>query len=323
MGLWSPLMTKFFFIILCSLSVVSLYSQGCSDAGFCTMGAMRPDQAYSKRIDFKLRSIEYNFYRGKTTTTAVIFAHTVEFNASLGERNSLQLKIPYMLISGNLGHNQGIGDISLSVTRSLKQTRNYNISGTIGTKIPTNKSDDTFSNEFTNFSEVHLPMYYQTSLGTYDGIAGIAYIDRKWLLATGVQVALSHNSNQFTWNDWRFYPDRSYLEKHNVGRNLRRGTDVMFRVERNFRFTNYNFSLGALPIYRIHPDEVNLPGIEERVRLNKTTGLAFSALASFGYQFTVNNGIKLIYGYKLTDRKRNPDGLTRDNVLSFSYIYRF
>ena len=304
------------------LSAVA-WSQGCSDAGFCTMGAMRPDQTYSKRINFKLRSVEYNFYRGKTTTTAVILAHTVEFNGSLGERNTLQLKVPYMSISGNLGHNEGIGDISLSFTRTLKATSDYTIAGTLGTKIPTNKSDATFSSEHTNNIEQDLPMYYQTSLGTYDAIAGISWINKNWLFATGVQVCLSHNENQFTWNDWRFYPTRSYIEKHAVGRNLRRGTDVMFRVERNFRFTKYNFSIGALPIYRIHPDEVDLPGIEERVRLNNTTGLAFSGLASFGYQFTVNNGIKLIYGYKLTDRKKNPDGLTRDNVLSASYIYRF
>jgi hypothetical protein len=310
-----------FLLILCSF--LELRSQGCSDAGFCTMGAMRPDQAYSKRVNFKLRSIEYNFYRGTTTVSAVIFAHTAELNASLGDKNSLQLKIPYMSIRGNLGHNSGIGDISLSTTRTLKATRKYTFAATLGAKIPTTKSDDTFTNEFTLEREAQLPMYYQVSLGSFDAIAGLSFINDKWLFATGVQVALTQNKNQFTWESWGAYPDRSYLERHNVGRNLRRGTDVMFRVERNFRFTKYNFSLGLLPIYRIHPDEVDLPGIDQRVRLKYTTGLALSSTASFGYQFTVNNGVRLIYGYKLTDRKKNPDGLTRDDVLSISYIYRF
>jgi hypothetical protein len=299
------------------------FSQGCSDAGFCTMGAMRPDQSYNKRIDFRLRSIEYNFYRGKSTTTAIIYAHTVEINASLGERNTIQFKLPYMHIAGNLGQNQGLGDISISATRALKSTPKFTLAGTVGTKIPTNKSNQTIANAFTNFEEKQLPMYYQTSLGTYDAIAGFSLINRKWLLAAGVQVALSRNANQFTWNDWRFYPSRSYLEKHHVGRNLRRGSDAMIRIERNFRFTNFNFSLGALPIYRFHPDEVDFPEIEQRVRLNKTTGLALSVLGSFGYQFSVRNGIKIIFGYKITDRKNNPDGLTRDNVISYSYIYRF
>jgi hypothetical protein len=316
-------MIRFFLFAFLIISFQSLMAQGCSDAGFCTMGAMRPDQNYSKRIDFKLRSIEYNFYHGKSTTTAIISAHTIEFNASLGNLNSIQLKVPYMHIKGNLGTNQGIGDISLSITRALKTQPGFTLSGTLGAKIPTNNSDDTFSNEHTNFEEVQLPMYYQTSLGTYDAIAGISWINRDWLFATGVQVALSHNQNQFTWNDWRFYPSRPYLEKHHVGRNLRRGTDVMIRIERNFRWTKYNLSLGALPIYRIHPDEVDLPGVEQRVRLNNTTGLALSVLASFGYNFTVNNAVKVIVGKKLADRERNPDGLTREHVLSFSYIYRF
>ena len=316
-------MRRVFLAVLFSFSVYLGVAQGCSDAGFCTMGAMRPDQTYSKRVDFRLRSVEYNFYRGKSSTTAIIYAHTVELNASLGQRNTIQLKVPYMHIAGNLGSNQGVGDISLSATRALKVTSKFTLAGTLGAKIPTNKSDDRFTSEFTGQQEVHLPMYYQTSLGSYDAIAGLSLINSKWLFATGVQVALSRNANQFTWNDWRFYPSRSYLEQHNVGRNLRRGTDVMVRIERNFRFTNFNFSLGALPIYRIHPDEVDLPGIEPRVRLNRTTGMAMSVLASFGYQVSVKHGFKLIYGYKILDRKRNPDGLTRDNVLSYSYIYRF
>ena len=316
-------MRPFLLISFYFLTMTVTVSQGCSDAGFCTMGAMRPDQAYNKRIDFRLRSIEYNFYRGKSNTSAIIYAHTVELNASLGTRNTVQFKIPYMHINGNLGNNQGIGDISISATRILKSTPNFTLAGSIGTKIPTNKSDDTFSGEFTNDIAQHLPMYYQTSLGTYDAIAGLSIINRKWLFAAGVQVALSRNANQFTWDDWRFYPSGGYLQQHHVGRNLRRGSDAMLRIERNFRFTNFNFSIGALPIYRFHPDEVDFPGFEERIRLNETTGLALSVIGSFGYQFSVRNGIKLILGYKLKDRKNNPDGLTRDNVLSFSYIYRF
>ncbi|MFN8890139.1 MAG: hypothetical protein ACK5WF_21960 [Cyclobacteriaceae bacterium] len=52
-----------FFILNITLS----YSQGCSDAGFCTMGAMKPDQPYNKKIQLKLRSMEVSFYRGTTT----------------------------------------------------------------------------------------------------------------------------------------------------------------------------------------------------------------------------------------------------------------
>ena len=97
----------------------------------------------------------------------------------------------------------------------------------------------------------------------------------------------------------------------------------MLRVERNWRFTNFNFSLGALPIWRITKDEA-IPAMEtERRKLEGTTGLALSVLGSFGYQFDVNNSIKVIRGIKVTDRDVNPDGLTRNDVWSLSYIYKF
>ena len=99
----------------------------------------------------------------------------------------------------------------------------------------------------------------------------------------------------------------------------------MLRIERNFRFTNFNFTLGLLPIYRITRDNVLITtgGNERREDLPNTTGLALSALGSFGYQFDVKNSVKFIQGIKLTDRPVNPDGLTRNEVTSISYIYKF
>jgi len=166
-------------------------------------------------------------------------------------------------------------------------------------------------------------MYYQTSLGSYDAIAGISAINSKWLLATGVQIALTENNNQFAWEDWPNYPSPDYVRRYNLGPELKRGIDVMLRVERNWRFTNFNFSLGALPIFRITKDEARIPGTNERAKIDDTTGMALSVLGSFGYQFDVNNSVKIIQGIKLTDRDVNPDGLTRDEVLSISYIYKF
>lgn len=314
---------KIFFAQLLVLISFTGYSQGCSDAGFCTMGAMRPDQIYSKKIDLKLRSVEYNFYRGKTTTTPIVYAHTIEFNASINTLNTLQIKVPYMYVNGNLGSNQGLGDISLSYTRSLKPIKGWNFSGTFGVKIPTNNSNSNFSSENTSNIDVPLPMYYQVSLGSFDLVAGASLLKKDWLLATGIQVALTENENRFSIGDWSAYPSQGYLRNYDEGRNLKRGTDIMLRIERNFRFVNYNFSIGLLPIYRITRDEVFLPDRNERVQLPGTTGLALSTLLSFGYSLDVRNKLKLIYGYKITDREINPDGLTRDNVLSVSYIYQF
>ena len=103
-------------------------------------------------------------------------------------------------------------------------------------------------------------MYYQTSLGTYDFITGISLINRKWLFATGIQIPLNRNKNQFLWQAWETSDeDPAYIVEYNQAKELKRGIDVMFRAERNFRLSRFNFGIGALPIYRISNDEITGP----------------------------------------------------------------
>ena len=314
-------------LIFCLMSMFCLeaFSQGCSDAGFCTMGAMRPDQHYDKKIRLKLRSIEYNFYRGKTNLTPVVTAHTIEANFSINDNNFVHVKLPYQRIEGNFGTSSGLGDISLSVTRKITNFLDGEINATAGMKIPTGNGalEDSLGRDW--------PMYHQPSLGTYDIILGASFINRKWLVATGIQIPLNRNENQFRYDewisnenpDWNYPGGVEYVLRYDIATYLRRGTDVMLRVERNFRFVNWNVSLGLLPIYRINRDEIFNISTGEREKLDNTRGLAASALLGIGYQINVSHGLKFIYGQKLTDRPVNPDGLTRENVLSISYIYRF
>lgn len=90
-----------YFILLSSFDLV--FSQGCSDAGFCTMGAMKPDQSYNKKIQFKLRSMEMSFYRGTTTLTPIVYVATADLNFSLNRKYTLQVKLPFQFVEGRLG----------------------------------------------------------------------------------------------------------------------------------------------------------------------------------------------------------------------------
>lgn len=303
------------FILALTLSVQA-FSQGCSDAGFCTMGAMKPDQPYNKNIPVRLRSLEVSFYRGTTSLTPVIYVATLDANFSVGKKNSFQVKLPYQAVTGRLATTSDIGDISLCFTRNILSTESFDISISAGSKIPTNKSDK-------NENGFPLPMYYQTSLGTYDAIAGISLVNKKWLFATGIQIPLNKNNNQFLWGRWASSgEDMEYIEKYARANQLKRGIDVMLRIERNFRYSRFNFSIGLLPIYRITQDEIELAN-EQRIKPDGAKGLALSAIGTAGYHFNVRSGIKLLVGHKLTNRDENPDGLTRELVSSISYFYRF
>ena len=149
----------------------------------------------------------------------------------------------------------------------------------------------------------------------------MSLISKKWLLAVGYQDALTANNNQFLWGEWENYPSKDYLEAHDPSVKLKRGSDVMMRVERNWRFTNHNFSVGALPIYRFTKDQIQVNDVYEK--LDGTVGLALTALATAGYHFNVKSSVKLIVGIKIANRDVNPDQLTRDDVQTIAYTYKF
>lgn len=306
------------FAIYCGLLLSfssNVFSQGCSDAGFCTMGAMKPDQPFNKKVEFKLRTMEISFYRGTTTLTPVVYVATADFGFYVNSKTSLQIKLPYQAVTGKLADTSGPGDISLCLTRNLRSTERSDINVSIGTKIPTNKSDKETDGR-------PLPMYYQTSLGTYDFISGVSYINRNWLLATGIQIPLNKNENQFLWGAWKGTEEEAYVNRYSRAKELKRGTDVMIRVERNFRFSRLNFTAGLLPIYRITSDEFTNPA-GKRFKPDNAKGLALSAIMTAGYSFNVQSGVKLLLGRKLVQRHENPDGLTREFVSTISYFHRF
>jgi len=103
----------------------------------------------------------------------------------------------------------------------------------------------------------------------------------------------------------------------------------MLRVERNFRFSRFNASIGLLPIWRITRDEVSIPILGPPRTEGTTTkvqgsdGLALSGIYTLGYNFNVNSGFKLLVGNRFIQRKKNPDGLSREGVVSITYSYRF
>ncbi len=301
--------------IILLLASNSCIAQGCSDAGFCTMGAMKPDQPFNKKIEVKLRSIEISFYRGTTNLTPIIYVASTDLNFSLNAKTSFQIKLPFQAVQGRLANTSGLGDISICLTKNLYSSEQFDINFSVGGKIPTNRSDK-------ETEGLPLPMYYQTSLGTYDFITGLSIISRNWLVATGIQHPFNSNKNQFLWSAWNGTSEEAYINQYNQANELKRGTDVMFRVERNWRFSRLNFSLGLLPILRINNDEIRqLNG--DQVSPVGAKGLAMSAIFTSGYSFNVKSGIKLLIGHKLVQRDNNPDGLTREFVSTLGYYRRF
>lgn len=300
-------------VVLCSIS----YSQGCSDAGFCTMGAMRPNQHYAKKINLKLKSIEGGYYLGFTQFHDVLFSVLTDFNFALNPRTSFQIKLPYNYINGPLGTNQGLGDISLSTTRNIINKEGFQVNLTAGGKVPTGNPTKK------SVDDRPLPMYYQTTLGTYDIVFGVSLVSKNWLIAAGYQQPLNSVDNKFVWGAWNSSPLLETARNYPVSNSLERGSDIMLRIERNFRSSRFNTYIGLLPIYRINKDKIISPQTGEKVEVKGSDGLALTALYGFGYRFSVKTGIKLLIGVRIIQRDVNPDGLSRELVNALTFEYRF
>lgn len=302
-----------------SLSFISTAAaQGCSDAGFCTLGALKPNQVLSKKNNLRLRSLEISqsvaYYDRLDVTYSLSL---VDFNFSLGEKNAFQIKLPYQIAMGPLATAQGLNDISLSYTRTLLSNERQQLSITLGTKIPTGDGNVTKNG-------LSLPMFYQPSLGTYDLIAGVSWVNQNWHFAFGYQQALNENNNQFNWGIWQAAPEADDVRKYPVSRNLMRGLDLMLRVEKSFQFANWSFFTGFLPIYRFTRDVITSPQTGERVEVAGSEGLVVNWLIGFGYRLNIHSTFKLSFARRLyRDRDIQPDGLARIQLLTVGYQFNF
>lgn len=304
-------------LVLSSLIANSVFAQGCSDAGFCTMGAMRPNQHYNHGVFKRLKSVEVSGYQGVTKFGDYVNSLTTDLNFSITDKWAGQIKCPYFYVDGPLGKTNGVGDISISTTRFITQIKSFNLNISVGTKIPTNNANNT------NQNGLPLPMYYQSSLGTYDVIAGLSMMNANWLIAVGYQQALNANGNEFLWGKWTNSEQFSIANQYPRAKDLKRGTDVMFRLERNLRFSRFNAYVGTLFIQRIVADKFTHPVFGENYQDNDSKGLALTLLAGMGYQFSVKSAVKLMYGHALVQRKVNLDGLSRDRVFTLAYELKF
>jgi hypothetical protein len=297
------------------------FSQGCSDAGFCTMGAMKPDQNFMKRNDFKLRTLDLNQYLGLTHFKDFIHVTNAEVNFVGFKKYTFQAKIPYFYIKGKLGQNDGLGDFSLCATRPLVTAKKYSLNFTIGTKIPTNKA-------LAKVGNATLPMYYQTSLGTFDFVTGVSLSMKGWLFATGYQQVLySVNENDFKWAPFKELGLFEVAKQYHASVALKRGKDIMFRVEKNFNYSKFNFYVGLLDVWRLNEDEVTNPSTGKRDlvsdALGTSKGHALTLLTGLGYNLSVKSSLIAMYGDKLFNRQYNTDGLSRENVFTLGYQYKF
>lgn len=296
-------------LLLCSFSIKFSQAQGCSDAGVCTAGALHSEageEGYKNSV--QLYAI-YGIGDGLTS----IFTPQVDVNIGIAKKGSLQLRLPYVFASGNLGSTNGLGDVIANYTHRLYAKDSFEFRVTVGGRFATNTAN------LANDTGRALPMPYQTSLGTNDLLLGLSATYKKWNFAVGFQLPLSQN------NQNGFIPgglndnDSDYFASNK----LTRSADIILRAERKFTYKKLQWAVGVLPIYHIANDEIENPLTEERVEVPNSSGLTLNMVMSAKYPLRDNLSFNASLGFPLVVRENRPDGLTRGFVISPSIQWFF
>lgn len=301
-----------FFIFLMVFENIYLGAQGCSDAGFCTAGTLRPQETKDTvyKHAFKL---SVNVGIGEQSTT--ILQAIPEFSFSFFKNNNIQVKIPYTYVHGNLGQTSGLGDPMLSISQTLLKKNNIIFSVSVACKLASNQSN-------IKKDTLPLPMPYQVSLGTNDLIVGFSFGYKKWNIGAGYQRVISdQNKNSFLRNSWGLHDDANQYFESNQ---LKRGDDALLRIERGFRYRSLNFSAGIVGIYRLEMDKILIENPEKNVvQLDGSDGFTLNLTGGIQYLVSNKSSLYLSFGMPLVVRNVRPDGLTRALVINMAYQLGF
>lgn len=294
-----------------------LFAQGCSDAGVCSIGGMKEQAGIRSGYMIALNT-QYGL--GEKNTS--IITPQLEFSVRLDSNYRLQVKMPWVFTSGNLGRTNGLGDIILTGSRRLSEKNGVRFGLNAGFRIAVNDADiRQQSNVSANTTDI-LPMPYQTSLGTHDLLLGADLkIKKKWLFAVGLQIPLIQN-NRNGFDTALLSPTEDDKREHFSSKHLVRMPDFVLRIDRSFKIADrLIFNAGLLPIYHLGNDSrLNSLG---RITIDESSGLTLNV--NTGLQFQMDDHFRFTarYASPLIVRKVRPDGLTRHYTGAFEIAYSF
>ena len=306
-------LTTFLLLIMGTLFCSKSTAQGCSDAGFCTIGNLNQhSRETSTQNKQKLTLILSN---GIGDENVYVFTPGIQYDQKLNSRWSVQGKITGNYADGNLGNASGFGDLFLSATYSLPKKNNWQTSFLFGTKLPLNKGDIHAANK-------PLPMQYQSSLGTVDLLAGITIANKRWLVSTAIQQPLTgSNRNTFLPGYW----DTDEAAKYSPSSDFNRKGDVLLRTSYSLiAKRKLDLNIGLLGIYHLGNDTYIDGNLSNKpIALIGSEGLTLNFTAAIHYQLNDRLSVGLSGGVPFLVRDVRPDGLTRKFVLSPELSFNF
>ena len=288
-------------------------AQGCSDAGFCTIGALKQ---HSSQDTIKAKQqLGFSTAVGLGDESVLVITPAIQYDYFSRSGYQFQARVTANYANGNLGNAFKPGDVYLAATRHFKAAK-VRWAVTLGTKLPINQADALAGNK-------PLPMQYQSSLGTVDIIGGIHAEVQSWQWSAGIQLPLTgHNRNGFLPVYW---PGNEKAVAYPSTLDFDRKADVLLRTAYAVKTTGrLKLSVGALGIYHLGKDTyINASVSNQPISIEGSDGLTLNLTASLQYEINKKLRFSIIGGSPVIVRDVRPDGLTRSFVLTPEFTWTF
>ena len=303
---------KFLIVTLLAVQLISLTNiasgQGCSDAGFCTINNFKPDNI-DTASSVTSNQVRLGLSYGSADHSITVAGEYLEYNRKINDQWGIDAKLTALSQSGNGISVFGLSDIFLNASFSA----NKKLKLIAGLKIPLTDGNKMKDN-------LPLPMDYQSSLGTFDLIAGVSCEVQKLQFIIALQQPLTQNENKFMAE---IYPASSELREFQSTNLFQRSGDVLLRASYLINAgEKFKITPSLLPIYHLMNDKfTDITNSEKEI--TGSQGLTLNGNLYFDYQLTGTATLQLNAGAPFIVRDARPDGLTRHFVMNLEYRIKF
>lgn len=281
----------------------SVYSQGCSDAGICTLDSyVHNDSLYKNSLE-----ISPGFAVGEADVTYV--TGFLAYTRILSKKWVVSGRVTYSQASGSFGTRGQFGDVFATAGYTISNKQGRQLLVTFGAKFP-------FTQSNLKINGYSLPMDYQASLGTFDALLGVSWKTGRLNLNASLQypvININKNSYIAEYSGTDDFPTTNLFERR---------PDVLLKGLYTFTFGKLTLRPGLLSIYHLGEDSYE-DIFGRRRNIEGSAGLTLNGLAEAAYSLHPQHTLELLAATPFVVRDERPDGLTRSLVLGFTYNYKF
>ena len=293
-------------LILILFVTTQSQAQGCSDAGFCSVGNGFKSMDVSLKNNFEVGAI-YGIAEENVDVYSQYASYTRDFNSKF----SMSFKVTSQFATGDFGTSANLSDAYVTGNYKFKLASKSRLSVLMGFKVPFNSANEKIDGN-------SLPMVYQSSLGTYDVISGVSLTFDKWDFNVAYQLPLTkYNKNSY------FSGSLSTTDFQSTNL-FGRKSDGLFRATYKIKTSNekFTFKPNVLVIYHFGEDTFeNTIGVREKIA--GSDGLTLNANVIASYKLGFNSFLETSVAVPLVVREARPDGLTREFTIGLAYKVNF